>query len=107
MAEITRYKWGDPIGDFKGNTIYGGDCWGRMPAVYMISTENTNGRYSETEEEWEIFGAHLPDEVTVLRDYEIGCENFQTLIAAGIAVQDCLHWPLNKPLIKWIVQYTS
>lgn len=96
MSEITRYTWGKPIGDYKGTPIYGGDCWGRMPAVYMIRTESTNGRYAETEEEWELFGPHLPNEIKVLGDIEIGCENFQALIAAGIAVEDCIHCPLRQ-----------
>lgn len=96
MAEATRYTFGDPIGDYEGQPIYGGDCWKRMPAVYMTCTESTNERYSETEEEWELFGAHLPGEVTVIRDIEVGCENFQALIAAGIAVQDCLRCPLRQ-----------
>jgi hypothetical protein len=96
MAEVTRYKWGDPIGEFNDTPIYGGDCWSRMPAVYITGTESTNERYSETEEEWELFGAHLPKEVTVMRDIGIGCDNFQALIAAGVAVQDCLHCPLRQ-----------
>ncbi len=64
--------------------------------MYMIGTDSTNERYSETEEEWELFGAHLPSEVNVIKDVEIGCDNYQALIAAGIAVQDCLRCPLRQ-----------
>ena len=58
-----------------------------MPAVYTTRIERTDRRYAETVEEWKLFGTHLPDDVTVLVDTEIGCENFQALIAAGFALQ--------------------
>jgi hypothetical protein len=96
MAEVTKYKWGNPIGEFKGTPIYGGDCWNRMPAVYMTSTESSHERYAETEEEWELFGVRLPNEVNIIRDIEVGCNNYLALIAAGVAVRDCLHCPLRQ-----------
>lgn len=71
MGEVSRYKFGESIGDYDSTPIYGGDCWNRMPAVYRAGQERTYGRYSETEEEWELFGAHLPPEVTVIKDIEI------------------------------------
>jgi hypothetical protein len=93
---VSKYSWGEPISEFDGKPIYGGDCWNRMPAVYMQGTEKTGGRYPNTEEEWELFGAHLPEEVTVLKDIEISCENYQLLVAAGVAVASCESCPLLR-----------
>ncbi len=65
-----------------------------MPAVYIVGTEKTGGRYAKSEEEWEVFGAHLPDEVTVLKDHTIRCEEYQALVASGLAVRECTHCPM-------------
>ena len=95
MSEISRYQWGEPIGELSEELVYGGDCAGGMPAVYVTRVEETYGRYAETEEEWRLFGAHLPAEVTVITDMEIGCENYQKLLAAGMAIEDCTACPLR------------
>lgn len=89
MSEISKYKWGESIGEVDGVPIYGGNCFGGMPAVFMTGIEETGERYARTEEEWELFGAHLPPEITVLVDVEIGCVEYQQLLVAGLAIEDC------------------
>jgi hypothetical protein len=96
MSELGKYSWGEPVGEFEGRPFYGGDCVGRMPAVYMTRLEQTSGRYPDTEEEWELFGAHLPNEITVLFDMEIGCVKYQKLLLAGFAIEDCTTCPFRS-----------
>ena len=96
MSNVSRYSWGEPSGEFEGQPIYGGDSAGMMPAVYMTDTEITNRRHPDTPEEWDLFGAHLPHEVTVIRDIEIGCKNYQALLLSGVAIQDCANCPLRR-----------
>jgi len=100
MAEITEHSWGDPIGELEGKPIYGGDCVGGLPAAYMTRAEVTNGRYPETEEEWEIYGHKLPEVITVMGDTMVDCSTYQGLIEAGIAVEDCSQCPLRQNSAK-------
>jgi hypothetical protein len=96
MSEITKYSYGDPVGQFEGRDFYGGDCFLSNPALFFEVTEETAGRHAETEEEWELFGARLPKEVTILRDIEVGCVTYQALLAAGAAIEACDSCPLLK-----------
>lgn len=92
----------DPSTKIEGHNITfgevkkGGNCCWQMPAVFMNRTVKTGERYAETEEEYEMYGARLPFEITKLVEVEIGCENYQALIAAGVAVDDCVQCPLRQ-----------
>ncbi len=79
-----------------GDVKNGGNCWGMMPAIFRERTVQTGERYAETEEEYELYGAHLPAEIIEMVDIEIGCENYQALVAAGVAVDNCVNCPLLK-----------
>ncbi len=94
MSEVTKYSYGQPVGEFNGKDFYGGGCFLGTPALFFKVVENTGGRYAETEEEWELFGAHLPEEITLLRDIEVGCVTYQALLAAGAAIEACDTCPL-------------
>jgi hypothetical protein len=86
-----------------GDIKEGGDCWNGIPAVYIRGVDREelpedHDHRPRTMEEFEEYGAILPDviEREVLRDVEIGCENFQELVAAGVEVTPCLSCPLLK-----------
>ena len=100
MSVLTKYQYGEPIGQFQGRNIFGGDCAGGMPAVFVEVQRSTGGRHPETEEEWELFGAHLPDPVTMLNDEMIHCEDYRALVKGGLAVEACVTCPLNKSKVS-------
>ena len=84
-----------------GDVTLGGDCWMGMPAIYREGIDRwevpeDHDRYPRTEEEYEQYGARLPDvvETKVMREIEIGCENYQALVAAGVNVVPCPGCPL-------------
>ncbi len=84
-----------------GEVNLGGDCWNGMPAIYrIIERKFTLGpdddRHPPTIELYEKYGATLPDEYEIeeLADIEIGCENYQKLVSAGLALSACVECPL-------------
>lgn len=80
-----------------GEVEHGGDCFWGMPAVFIVSKEKLpegSDHYPETEEQYAKYGVRLPDEIEVLRDIQIGCENYQAIVKLGIAVQTCVSCPL-------------
>lgn len=83
-----------------GQITNGGDCTGGMPAVYLTRRVNTLAErpdlYPETEEEYEKYGERLPEYIEEPFDLMIGCANYQRVVAAGIAVQECVDCPLLK-----------
>lgn len=79
-----------------GDVKDGGNCFWQMPAIFLPRTVHTGERYAETEEEYELYGPRLPETITKLVEVEVGCENYQALIAAGVAVNDCVRCPLRQ-----------
>lgn len=96
MGFDSRYEYDEPIGEYNGNPIWGGGCWLRTSGVYVEGVEKTNGRYAQDETEFQLFGAHLPDEVVALRYIETGCVDYQGLISDGVPVHDCPGCPLRQ-----------
>jgi hypothetical protein len=71
----------------------GGNCWLGMPAVF-IERVTTGTRYPETSEEYMEHGAKVPVTERRLADIVIGCEMYQRLVDAGVAVSACVSCPL-------------
>ena len=94
--KIPGYNW--TYGD-----VQGGNCWGEMPAVFILHDVELrlpegHDRYPQTEADYERYGSQLPDVIkrTVLDDIQIGCENYQALVVAGVIVEACANCPLAQ-----------
>lgn len=89
-----------PGSSIRQGDVLWGDCFWGMPAVIVWGQEDTTerpDRHPETEEQWELYGATLPDTIPKRLEAEIGCVAYQELVKLALPIQiaGCASCPLN------------